>query len=206
MARIIEAEASNFAIDATGEVFQKAAKVRGLAGTMKSFGSSANAFSSGVNRSIGRVSGAMRTMAPVAAGAASFEAMRGVRDIVHDAVQATASRAHEAARMEVSGMSQSEIADAERVSQELSERYRALSTTTIMHALRNMRAIVGTYEEAGKILDPILVAHRRHGRASRARGGAVRGFRPARQGYGDQRGNDGPRKIRLVHKRHGKSD
>ena len=157
MARIIEAEARISAIDATGEVFQKVAqKVRGLAGTMKSFGTSANAFSGGVNRSIGRVHGAMRTLAPVAAGAASFEAMRGVRDIVHDAVQATASRAHEAARMEVSGMSQSEIADAERVSQQLSERYRALSTTTIMHALRNMRAIVGTYEEAGKILDPIL--------------------------------------------------
>ncbi len=157
MARIIETEARISAIDATGEVFERIAqKVRGLSTTMRSFGSTAQSFSGAANRSIGAVGRTMRTLSPLAAGAASYEGMRGVRDIIHDTAQQTAARAHEAVRMEASGMSEAEIADAERVSQDLSERYKALSTTTIMHALRNMRAIVGTYEEAGKILDPIL--------------------------------------------------
>jgi hypothetical protein len=155
--RIIQAEARISAVDATGETFAAiAAKVRGVTSAFKSLGNVGASGIGNMNRTISRLQHTMRAVGPVASSAAAYEGMRGVAGLVHETVKATAERAHEQVRMAVSGMSDAEIAEAERVSGDLSERYKALSTTTIMHALRNMRAIVGTYEEAGKILEPIL--------------------------------------------------
>lgn len=157
MARIIEAEARISAIDATGNTFAEiSAKVRGLASTFRSLGNVGAQNFAAMDKTVSRLQSTMRVLSPYAASAAAYEGMRGVSGLIHEAVSSTAARAHEAVRMEVSGMPASEIADAERVAAELSERYKALSQTTIMHSLRNMRAIVGTYEEAAKILDPIL--------------------------------------------------
>jgi len=98
----------------------------------------------------------MHTLAPVAATAGGAGGFHGVHSLIHNTVKAAAERAHEAVRMDVSGMSENEIAESEKLSGELSHRYKSLSQTTIMHSMRNMRAIVGTYEEAAKILDPVL--------------------------------------------------
>jgi hypothetical protein len=157
MARVIEAEARISAVDATGNTFENiASKVKGLASSMKALGGAASSNIAGVNRTIGRLQGAINTLAPIASGAAAMEGMRGVRGLIHEVVKSTAERAHEAVRMEAAGMSEAEIADAETRAGEMSGRYKALNKTTIMHALRNMRAVVGTYEEAQRILEPIL--------------------------------------------------
>jgi hypothetical protein len=155
--RIIQAEARISAVDATGQTFAAiATKVRGVTSAFKSLGNVGASGIGSMSRNIGRLQHTMRAIAPVASSAAAYEGMRGVSGLIHETMKATAERAHEQVRMDVAGMSESEIAAAERVSGELSQRYKALSQTTIMHALRNMRAIVGTYEEAGKILEPVL--------------------------------------------------
>jgi hypothetical protein len=154
MARIIEAEARISAVDATGNTFAAiASKVKGLHQAFKALSGVSAAGIGNINKTVGRLQHSINTLAPVAAG---YESMRGLQGLIHSTVKATAERAHEAVRMDVSGMPEAEIADAERLSAELSERYRALSQTTIMHSLRNMRAIVTSYEEAAKILDPVL--------------------------------------------------
>ena len=38
----------------------------------------------------------------------------------------------------------------------MSSRYNALSQTDIMHAARNARSIVGTFDEAAEILEPLM--------------------------------------------------
>lgn len=157
MTRVIQAEARITAVDATGETFAAIAqKVRGVTSAFKSLGNISTSGIGRLDRTVGRLQHTMRTLGPVASGAAAYEGARGLSGLIHETVKATADRAHERVRMDVSGMSAPEIAEAEQISGELSQRYKALSQTTIMHALRNMRAIVGTYEEAGKILEPIL--------------------------------------------------
>jgi hypothetical protein len=139
--RIIEAEARITATDATGEAFASIArKVKGLTQTMRSLGGAAASY----------------TLAPVAAGAAGAGGIRGLEGLIHETVKATSDRAQEQMRDILAGISPTEMADANRLSLELSQRYQAFSQTTVLHALRNMRSIVGTYEEAAKLLDPIL--------------------------------------------------
>ena len=141
MARVIEAEARISALDATGETFERvAAKVRGLSSSFKSLKGAVGSGMGNLNRTIGHLQETMRMLAPVAGGAAAMEGMRGIHGLIHQTVKATAEQAHEAVRMNVSGMSDAEIAEATRLSGELSRKYQALSQTTIMHALRNMRA------------------------------------------------------------------
>jgi len=157
MARTIEAEARISAVDATGRTFEDISKkVKGLQSAFNSLRSVTSSGVGRVNKTIGTLQKTMHTLAPVAATAAGAGGMHGIRGLIHETVRATAEQAHEAVRMNVSGMSEAEIAEAEKLSGELSQRYKSLSQTTIMHSLRNMRAIVGTYEEAAKILDPVL--------------------------------------------------
>jgi len=154
--RVIQAEAIITAKDATGGAFREVAqKVQQLSSTMKSLGGAAGTYGAGMNKTIGRLQSLMSTMAPIASGAAAFEGMRGLHGIIHETVQATAGRAHERARMEAAGFSGAELQEAEKISQEISERDKARSTTTIMHSLRNLRAIVGSFDEAAKLIDPI---------------------------------------------------
>jgi hypothetical protein len=157
MPRTIEAEAKISAIDATGRTFEDISKkVKGLSSAFKSLQGITSSGVGGLSRTITSMQKTMHTLKPVASTSAGAGGMYGIHEIIRETVRATADQAHEAVRMDVSGMSESEIAEAEKLSGELSQRYRSLSQTTIMHSLRNMRAIVGTYEEAAKILDPVL--------------------------------------------------
>ncbi|WP_159104012.1 hypothetical protein [Rhodopseudomonas sp. B29] len=58
-------------------------------------------------------------------------------------------------RMAASGMSEHEIAEADELAAATSKKYPALSQTSLMHMARNVRSIVGSYEEATKVLDPL---------------------------------------------------
>jgi hypothetical protein len=157
MSRVIEAEAKISAIDATGRTFEDISKkVKGLSSAMKSLQGITSSGVGRINGTINALHKTMNTLKPVASTSAGAGGMYGIREIIRETARASTEQAHEAVRMNVSGMSESEIAEAEKLSGELSERYRSLSKTTIMHSLRNMRAIVGTYEEAAKILDPVL--------------------------------------------------
>lgn len=95
--------------------------------------------------------------ARMAAGAAAaYGAGHAAKMVVEHTYKASAERAHEKVRMEAAGMKPEEIADAEKLAGELSSRYKALSQNDIMHAARNARSIVGTFEEAAEILDPLM--------------------------------------------------
>jgi hypothetical protein len=157
MPRMIEAEAKISAIDATGRTFEDISKkVKSLQSAFKSLQGITSSGVGRVNKTIGTLHNTMRTLKPAAEAAGGAGGLHEIQELIRATVRATTEQAHEAVRMNVSGMSESEIAEAEKLSGELSERYRSLSKTTIMHSLRNMRAIVGTYEEAAKILDPVL--------------------------------------------------
>jgi hypothetical protein len=156
MARIIEAEARVTAVDATGNTFEAiAAKVKTLSSTMRSLGSAASGGIANVNRTIGHLQRTIKTLSPIASGAAAAEGMRGLHGLIHETVKATVDSAHEAARMAAAGFTDREMAEAGKISQEISEKNRALSATTIMHSLRNLQSIVGTFDEAAKLIEPI---------------------------------------------------
>jgi hypothetical protein len=156
MARVIEAEARITAVDATGKTFELiASKVKGLSSAMKSLGSVASSNIASANRMIGRFQHTMNTLAPVASGVAAMEGARGVQGLIHGMVKAAAERAHEAARMAAGGFTDKEMAEAAEISEQVSKKYKALSATTVMHSLRNLKTIVGTFDEAAKLIDPI---------------------------------------------------
>jgi hypothetical protein len=156
MARIIEAEARITAVDATGKTFEViASKVKGLSSAMKSLGSVASSNIASANRMIGRFQHTMNTIAPVASGVAAMEGARGVQGLIQGVVKAAAERAHETARMSAAGFTDKEMAEAAEISQQVSQKNKALSATTVMHSLRNLQSIVGTFDEAAKLIEPI---------------------------------------------------
>jgi|GEM_PF-6041798 len=156
MARIIQAEAVVTAQDRTGETFAAIAqKVRGVTQAFKSLGGVATSGIGALNRNVTRMQHTVRTLAPIASGAAAYEGMRGLSGLVHETVKVTAERAHEQVRMELAGVAPNEREEADKLSLELSQRYKAFSQTDVLHALRNMRAIVGSFEEAAKLLDSV---------------------------------------------------
>ena len=58
--------------------------------------------------------------------------------------------------MSAAGMSAQEIAEADDIAGKLSARYKSVSQTEIMHTARNIRSVVGSFEEATHILDPLM--------------------------------------------------
>lgn len=76
--------------------------------------------------------------------------------VAKKAVQEGAERQHERVRMSVSGMSDDEIAHAETEAGKLATTYTPVGRTEIMHMLRNARSVVGSYEEAAHIMEPML--------------------------------------------------
>jgi hypothetical protein len=94
--------------------------------------------------------------AGVAATGAGFYAGHLAKEGYSEAVKATAEGAHERVRMETAGMTPDEIREAEEASAKLSGQFTSVGQTKILHLLRNARSIVGTYEEAGKIIEPLL--------------------------------------------------
>lgn len=164
MSTILEALAVIKGKDATGGAFDAvAAKIQRLA-------RAANALNRDVSKQMATAARAEATAsrlqrgsmaigngAKMAAGAAAaYEGSRAVRAIAAKTIQAGADRGHEEARMRASGMTDAEIKEASNLSAEMSAKYKSLSQTEIMHSARNVRAVVGTFEEASKILDPLM--------------------------------------------------
>ena len=92
---------------------------------------------------------------PLAAGYAAYESAHVVRSVSEKAAHAAVQGQHERVRLEAAGMTPAEIKDAEDVSAKLSAIYKPLSQTTLLHMLRNVRSIVGSYEEGAKLIEPV---------------------------------------------------
>ena len=110
-------------------------------------------------RQIGRLertSRAIGTGAKMAAGGlAAYEASRAATAIAERTARVAVDRAHEETRMRAAGMTEHELAEANDLAADISKKYPALSQTSMLHMARNVRSIVGTYEEATKVLDPL---------------------------------------------------
>lgn len=125
--------------------------------------------------------------AKTAAGAAAaYEGSRALHAIAAHTVKSAADRGHEETRMAAAGMTEKEIKEAGELAGSISKRYPSLSQTELMHTARNVRSMVGTFEEASHVLEPLaqlrVVALGAHPEGRRA----WRGFRQAREGHGDQ--------------------
>jgi hypothetical protein len=105
---------------------------------------------------LGRASASIGTGVKAAAGAAAvYEGSRAVKAIVHETVKATADRGHERVRMSVSGMPEDQIKEAAHLAGDISKRFPSVSQTEMMHMARNVRSMVGTFEEATHVLEPL---------------------------------------------------
>jgi hypothetical protein len=94
--------------------------------------------------------------AKMAAGAAlSYVGARALGSIAHETIRASEDRSHETARMDASGMSEQEIEDAKRLAGDISKKFPSISQTEMMHTARNVRSMVGTFEEATHVLEPL---------------------------------------------------
>jgi hypothetical protein len=106
--------------------------------------------------SIGRNRSAMRDMVRgAAAKAASLTAPIAAAMTAHEIARASGARVHERARMEASGMTAKEIADSEALAANISSKFPAIAQTDAMYMLRNARSIVGSYQEAAEIMEPL---------------------------------------------------
>lgn len=164
MSTILEALAVIKGKDATGNAFDS------VASKIKRISRAANAVNRDVEKQLataGRVETAVTRMsrastmighgARAAAGAAAaYEGSRAARAIVEHTAKAASDRQHEEVRMSASGMSNSEIKEAGELAGKMSAKYKSLSQTEIMHTARNIRSVVGNFEEATHILDPLM--------------------------------------------------
>jgi DNA-binding CsgD family transcriptional regulator len=164
MANILEALAVIKGKDATGGAFDAvAAKIQRLSRAANALNRDVQkqiATASRVEASTSRLqrgSLAISNGAKMAAGGlAAYEGSRAVRAIAAQTVKSAADRGHEETRMAASGMTPAEIKEAADLSSQMSAKYKSLSQTEIMHTARNVRAVVGTFEEATKIIDPLM--------------------------------------------------
>ncbi|MGC2774323.1 MAG: hypothetical protein WA418_01665 [Bradyrhizobium sp.] len=77
-------------------------------------------------------------------------------EAAHKAIEPAFNRQHERVRMLASGMKPEEIDEAEHAAQGLSKEFKAFPVTSIMHTLRNARAITGSYHEAAEVIRPLI--------------------------------------------------
>jgi len=100
-----------------------------------------------------------RTLGPLVAGgmagATAYEAAHVTRALAEKAAHAAIAGQHERVRMEAAGMRPEEIGEAEKAAADISAKVPALSQTTVLHMLRNARSIVGSFEEAKKVIEPL---------------------------------------------------
>lgn len=163
MGTILEALAVIKGKDATGGMFDSvAAKINRIA-------RAANALNRDVQKQLSMASVAERqatrlergsraigTGLKTAAGAAAaYEGSRAVRAIAEHTVRAAADRGHEETRMRASGMTAHEIEEAEKLSAEASKKFPSISQTEMMHMARNVRSMVGSFEEASHVIEPL---------------------------------------------------
>ncbi len=169
MATILEARAIITAEDKTAAAFASIEKrLAGLTKSMKAvdaissrLGGVARAVSGGEAAHIRRVSERTGGIAAAARGmltplALPFAGAFAVERIGREIVEKSAARMHERVRMEVAGLSKNEIADSERLTAELAQKFPAVSQNDSLHMVRNVRSVVGSFEEATKIMEPLL--------------------------------------------------
>jgi len=168
MARVLEAEARISATDKTGDVFAKiGGKLKALAAQAKSASTDFDRHSASLTRADQALNRLSRSHAGAAAviGARSGRIGAGVAALAtgvvahklgEKAVHAAAQGAHERTRIAASGMTPDELKEAEDKASELSAKYRQFSQTSILHSLRNIRSVVGTFEEASHVIEPLL--------------------------------------------------
>ena len=89
------------------------------------------------------------------AGATAYEAAHVTHELAAKTAHAAIAGQHERVRMETAGMTPGEIGEAETAAASVSARLPALSQTTLLHMLRNARSIVGSFEEAQKVVEPM---------------------------------------------------
>jgi hypothetical protein len=104
-----------------------------------------------------RATSAVGTGARIAAGAAAaYGGSRAVTAVARETIKVSSDRAHEETRMRASGMTEQEIKEANDLAGSISKKYPSISQTDAMHAARNIRSVTGHFEEATKILDPLM--------------------------------------------------
>jgi hypothetical protein len=164
MGTILEALAVIKGKDATGPAFdQIAAKIGRVA-------RAANALNRDVQKQLHLAAGAERAATrmdrahamigrgakmAVGATAAAYGGSRAVSAIARETARVAADREHEKTRMSAAGMSDAEIKEAGELAGAISRKYPSLSQTEIMHTARNVRSMVGTFEEASHVLEPL---------------------------------------------------
>lgn len=164
MGTILEALAVIKGKDATGGAFDAvAAKINRIARAASALNRDVQkqlSMAGVAERQAGRLERASRvigTGARMAAGAAAaYGGGRAVSALAHATMKAGSDRAHEQVRMAASGMTADEIKEADILAGQMSTKYKSLSQTEIMHTARNIRSVVGHFEEATKILDPLM--------------------------------------------------
>ncbi len=104
---------------------------------------------------VSRVGGLVGAMA--AAGAA-YKTEHVTASLAEHMARAGIEGQHERVRMEAAGMSPEEISEAEVAASDLATKIPAISQTTALHMLRNVRSIVGTFAEAKELLEPVARA------------------------------------------------
>ena len=80
----------------------------------------------------------------------------GAYELARRGIEAQARAGHERVRMQSAGMDPAEILHSEMKASELAKSNPAFDPTSIQHLLRNARSIVGSYEEAAHIMEPLL--------------------------------------------------
>jgi hypothetical protein len=86
----------------------------------------------------------------------AYAGSTAARAIATHLAKSGADRGHEEVRMRAAGMTDKEVKEAEELARATSAKYKSISTTEIMHSARNIRSVVGTFEEATKIIDPLM--------------------------------------------------
>ena len=165
---VLESQLRIRAVDETKAAFDAIqAHIKSLSATVGSVNRAIGGTGAVVS-SVGRTAGAVSRNAALAErgrgglGASLAGAAAGVGGIygaglaARAAVAAVASRQHEQARMAVAGETPEEIRAAELETAKLAAEFPNVSQPDLLHMLRNARSIVGSYEEAAKIAEPLV--------------------------------------------------
>lgn len=163
MAGVLETRLIIGATDNTGAAFASVeSRVKKLssmvAGASKAVGTSSGniASASAAGQAMRNAGFGMGAVAGAARAAAGYALAIGGGMAVHEAIKAVGARQHELVRMAISGMKPEEIADASVEAAKLNAKMPAVGLTETLHMLRNARSIVGTYQEAAEIAEPLM--------------------------------------------------
>lgn len=163
MGTILEALAVIKGKDATGGAFdavaQKIARISRAANALNRDVQKQLNLAAGADRAASRMERANSTLGKgarmAASAAAAYGGAQAVGAVARETAKVAADREHEKVRMSASGMSADEIKEAGELAGNISKKYPSLSQTEIMHTARNVRSMVGTFEEASKVLEPL---------------------------------------------------